>query len=92
MEGRSQAVDCSLPEHQNELWWHLLGGRSRSRSLMSNPSGVICLRVCMHLCSSMPDSGCACVLRDPQASLRHLGHFCLDVWGLLGLSWDQALS
>lgn len=42
----------------------------------------------MHLCSSMPKPRCARVVQDPRANL-HLGHFCLDMWGLPGPSWDQ---
>lgn len=76
---------CSLqPEHQNELWWHLLGGRSRSRSLMSDPSGVVCLRVCMRLCSAMPKPRCACgpvwSLSKPKTP-GSLLHGCVGVPG-----------
>lgn len=45
--GRKEPSCRLQPGHQNELWWQLLGGRSRSKPLMSNPSGVMCLRVCI---------------------------------------------
>lgn len=59
----------------------------------SNQSCVMCLRVSPY--AHMPGPRCAHVhvgVLVHCSSLRPSHHLCMNAWGLLGLSWDQALG